>query len=83
MLQRIVVTCPAMPWQCDAWDDTGHYFYLRYRFGRGSIDFYEGGLGVFEARWGDSPYSGECTLVEFLSHFPTFGLSPGYSYNGE
>ena len=33
---RAVRTCDACPSQWDAWTDTGHYLYLRYRCGIGT-----------------------------------------------
>lgn len=37
-LVRIVQTCCACPSQWDAWDEEGNYYYLRYRFGHGTVD---------------------------------------------
>lgn len=38
ILRKVVQTCAACPSQWDAWDLDGHYWYLRYRHGRGSAD---------------------------------------------
>lgn len=35
---RAVQTCPGNPSQWDAWDDSGRYWYLRYRFARGTAE---------------------------------------------
>ena len=37
-LVRIIQTCAAMPSQWDAWDLDGNYWYLRYRFSRGTAE---------------------------------------------
>lgn len=39
---RAVQTCFACPSQWDAWTDTGQYLYLRYRYGHGTVDAYDG-----------------------------------------
>jgi len=33
---KAVLTCSACPTQWNAWDSEGRYWYLRYRFGKGS-----------------------------------------------
>lgn len=38
ILRRTVQTCTACPSQWDAWDLDGHYWYLRYRHGRGTAE---------------------------------------------
>lgn len=40
VIVRAVQTCGACPAQWDAWDDQGRYWYLRYRYGRGSAEQY-------------------------------------------
>jgi len=40
-LARVVRTCTACPSQWDAWTTSGQYLYLRYRFGRGTVDAYD------------------------------------------
>jgi len=42
-LVRVIQTCDACPSQWDAWDDTGGYWYLRYRYGRGQARQYASG----------------------------------------
>lgn len=37
---KAVLTCRACPSQWDAWTDTGQYLYLRYRWGRGTVETY-------------------------------------------
>lgn len=75
-LAKVVQTCCACPSQWDAWDTDGCYYYLRYRFGRGTVDTYEtpdhetwtttpdGGVARFEQ--GDG-YDGEIELADFLA----------------
>lgn len=38
IIVKAVETCPACPSQWDAWDLDGHYWYLRYRHGRGTAE---------------------------------------------
>jgi Family of unknown function (DUF6221) len=38
VIVRAVQTCAAAPSQWDAWDDQGRYWYLRFRFGRGTAE---------------------------------------------
>lgn len=35
---RAVRTCRACPAQWDAWDADGQYYYLRFRFGHGTVE---------------------------------------------
>lgn len=35
---RVVETCIAAPNQWDAWDADGQYYYLRFRYGRGTVE---------------------------------------------
>lgn len=75
-LARVVCTCPALPSQWDAWTVDGQYLYLRYRFGRGTVDAYDshdtdtwdvvpdGAIACFTDP--DEPYGGEIELDEFL-----------------
>jgi hypothetical protein len=37
-LVKVVRTCSSCPSQWDAWDADGNYYYLRYRFGVGSVE---------------------------------------------
>lgn len=37
-LTRVVQTCWGCPSQWDAWDEGGDYYYLRFRFGQGTVD---------------------------------------------
>lgn len=71
---RAVLTCEACPTQWDAWTDTGQYLYLRYRWGRGTVDDYpdnddETWTRVPDGRitwWQDDDrLAGEITLTEF------------------
>lgn len=36
-LTRVVQTCWGCPSQWDAWDSEGTYYYLRFRFGHGTV----------------------------------------------
>ena len=36
-LRRVVETCGGCPAQWDAWDAEGTYYYLRFRYGHGSV----------------------------------------------
>ena len=75
-LARVVCTCPSVPAQWDAWTVDGQYLYLRYRFGRGTVDAYDshdpdtwdvvpdGYVAAF--RDPDEPLKGEIELDEFL-----------------
>ena len=38
IITRAIQTCAACPSQWDAWDMDGHYWYLRYRHGRGTAE---------------------------------------------
>jgi hypothetical protein len=69
-----VETCAGCPMQWDAWTDTGQYLYLRYRFGKGTVDDYpdnnvdawtripEGSVVRFRD---EDCWAGEITLDEF------------------
>lgn len=41
-LVKVVQTGLACPAQWDAWDTEGQYYYLRYRFGHGTVDMQPG-----------------------------------------
>ena len=70
---RAVQTCSACPSQWDAWDSEGRYWYLRYRFSRGTAeqhpdpDWEKWTLKEpeFEFRTDRGPYDGEIELEEF------------------
>lgn len=69
---RAVRTCRACPSQWDAWDADGRYYYLRYRFGYGTVevaagpDAYVGdGSEVIAEFEHGGPYDGEISLGEF------------------
>jgi len=38
VIVRAVQTCEACPSQWDTWDDSGQFWYLRYRFARGTAE---------------------------------------------
>lgn len=75
-LARTVETCGGCPTQWDAWTVDGQYLYLRYRFGRGTVDAYDDpdpdtwdvipdGYTA-EFRDPDEPLKGGIELDEFL-----------------
>lgn len=76
-LTRIVQTCKSHPTQWDAWTADGQYLYLRYQFGRGTVDAYDapGPEGwdkppdgrVAEFNDPDEPLKGDIRLDEFLA----------------
>lgn len=61
---RAVQTCPACPSQWDAWTTDGEYVYLRYRFGRGTIQAGPPG-GRLLAEFGEPSMDGSIDLSEF------------------
>jgi hypothetical protein len=75
-LARVVCTCPSVPTQWDAWTVEGQYLYMRYRFGRGTVDAYDspdfetwdivpdGHFACFTDP--DEPYGADIELDEFL-----------------
>ena len=89
-LARITQTCGSHPAQWDAWTVDGQYLYLRYRFGRGTVDAYDGpgpdGWGdapdgrVAEFRDPGEPMKGDIELGEFLTR-AGLGLAPGAEVN--
>ena len=63
IISRAVQTCFACPSQWDAWTVDGHYLYLRYRWGSGTVDD-EDGTEIASFTTGD-PYGGVMDLDEF------------------
>ncbi|WP_329547699.1 hypothetical protein OG548_29905 [Streptomyces sp. NBC_01356] len=74
-LARVVQTCSAYPSQWDAWTVDGHYLYLRYRHGVGSverypgadIDTWDGDESELLAEWDDGTDGGTIELADFLT----------------
>lgn len=74
-LARVVETCMACPSQWDAWTADGRYLYLRYRWGRGTVDEYDSPDDTtwphvpdgLVASFGEASYhgGGEISLEEF------------------
>ena len=65
---RAVQTCGACPSQWDAWDAKGQEYYLRYRFGHGTLQRGSASgplLGEFDT--GD-PWDGVIGLDEFIKN---------------
>lgn len=75
-LARVIETCHAVPSQWDAWTPDGQYLYLRYRFGRGTVEQhpsndpdtwdYSRDPVIAEFADPDRPYAGDIELDEFL-----------------
>lgn len=75
-LVKVVETCAACPSQWDAWTATGQYLYLRYRWGVGTVDAFD---GPDSDQWGRYPdgsvakihgtcdMDGDITLTDFLA----------------
>lgn len=75
-IARAIETCAGRPAQWDAWTDTGQYLYLRYRWGRGTVDAYD---DQDPDTWGRVPdgrvaefqdedeWAGEITLERFCA----------------
>lgn len=65
---RAVQTCYACPSQWSAWDEEGNYYYLRYRFGFGTVNTRDGGTvgagNIASFEHGD-PLDGSIELEEF------------------
>lgn len=90
-LARVVRTCLACPSQWNAWTTDGQYLYLRYRFGRGTVDAYDtadsetwtripdGSDGGFET---EDPWGGSMDLPDFLE-LAGLVLAPGAEVVGE
>lgn len=63
---RAVQTCYACPSQWDAWDSEGTYWYLRYRFGSGTMSRTKGGTADSVLSFAtDDALDGSITLEEF------------------
>lgn len=63
-------TCGACPSQWDAWTDEGRYVYLRYRWGCGSVTYYDDeitdrGRNVVKEFYTGDPYDGVISLEDF------------------
>ncbi len=75
VLAKVVQTCAACPSQWDAWTADGQYFYLRYRFGIGTVDAYDSPDSDTwpsfpdgqVARFGESSLDGVISLRDFLA----------------
>jgi hypothetical protein len=78
-LARIVQTCIVCPSQWNAWTTDGQYLYLRYRWGRGTVDAYgspdnetwdhipDGSLARFGDGFNERSLDGEITLEDFCA----------------
>lgn len=83
-LAKVRLTCIAAPSQWNAWDAAGQYYYLRYRFGRATVDSFKspnyeewpptelGQLFTWthpdREEYGNLCYHGDMTLREFCEH---------------
>jgi hypothetical protein len=61
-LVKVVETCPGLPAQWDAWDETGQYYYLRYRFGRATVEKF---ASNDPTTWGPLYPSGEALVASW------------------
>ncbi|MEU1538235.1 hypothetical protein ABZ461_08920 [Actinacidiphila glaucinigra] len=90
-LTRVVQTCHGHPSQWDAWTVGGHYLYLRYRHGEGSVERHPGpdvdtwtadswneGRSELLTRWDDGTSDGVIELSDFLAA-AGLELAPGAS----
>lgn len=84
LLAKVRLTCPSVPSQWDTWDASGQYYYLRYRFGRLTVDAFPSpdpetwGMADLGSlfQWlhpdriakGNRCYHGEMTLREVCKH---------------
>ncbi|HEY2087432.1 MAG TPA: hypothetical protein VGH54_15630 [Mycobacterium sp.] len=85
-LTRVVQTGYVSPSQWDAWDAEGNYYYLRYRFGKGSVwaakseaEMMETGRYTVICEWRHGhPLDGHMALREFAerSNLDLSGLIP-------
>lgn len=67
-LVRVEQTCSARPSQWDAWDTEGNCWYLRYRWGRGSVQNWDDEYipdREFDLTATRGEYDGTITLEEF------------------
>lgn len=89
---RIIRTCAACPSQWDAWDTDGRYYYLRYRYGVGTVTRHpspnssqwtlaELNSPVAQFRHGDK-FGGSMDLPEFLQRSGC-GIVAGAEISGE
>lgn len=74
---KAICTCAACPSQWDAWDADGTYYYLRYRWGRGTVQIPDTGrpdygewktlqdMIAFDVSKTEGPYAGLISLSEF------------------
>lgn len=51
VLIRIVQTCAGAPSQWDGWDADGNYYYMRYRFGIGTVESQPGPYETHGDEW--------------------------------
>ncbi|MEU4578960.1 hypothetical protein [Nonomuraea sp. NPDC023979] len=83
VLTKVVQTCYACPSQWDAWDADGRYYYLRYRFGVGTVEMQP---GPDADTWTDRPplasfkhggdLAGTISLADFMA-LAGLTLAPG------
>ncbi|MFE0627014.1 hypothetical protein ACFW3D_08610 [Streptomyces sp. NPDC058864] len=91
LLARVVQTCHGYPSQWDAWTVGGHYLYLHYRHGQGSVERHPGpdtdtwtdeswneGRSELLAQWDDETDDGIISLSDFL-RAAGLELAPGAS----
>lgn len=85
VLTRVVETCSACPSQWDAWDAAGNYYYLRYRWGIGTVertDTHGDTEGVTRFLHGDG-FAGVISLDDFMDKVSfVFELAPDAVLSG-
>ena len=82
VLTKVVQTCHGCPSQWDAWDKRGQYYYLRYRWGFGTVETWDIDVErswdntqlVASFSYGD-PLDGIIFLEDFLARVPEVMLS--------
>jgi hypothetical protein len=78
VIVRAVQTCTACPSQWDAWDNTGGYWYLRYRSGQGTMSAFEGRTDTPLSFDTGEEYGGSISLAEFCQRIGvTLALNGG------
>ena len=75
LIKRIVKTCSACPSQWDAWDVSGEYYYIRYRWGCLTVNkhetngmlIYDSEVGEYLGGWMNLEEMLECTGMKLSS----------------
>jgi hypothetical protein len=62
---KAIQTCEAAPSQWDLWDETGQFYYARYRSGRGTVCLHNGPNWYNEQLQADLHLAGDCYIAEW------------------